>query len=135
MHSDEEIADTYLRHYELKQDSDFWAFQEVDELLRTPEIAWRMTRLLISKAPSKEALAYIGAGPLEDLLYARPVEFMEMVAAAARSDERLQFALSNVGLEELAEEDPPAWAIWAAIKKEFDLDAKRALIYRESSAR
>jgi hypothetical protein len=114
MHSDEEVADTYLRHYELKQQEDFRAWQEVHELLRTPEIAWRMTRLLISKAPSKEALGYIGAGPLEDLLYAQPVAFMEMVAAAARSDERLQFALSNVGLEELAEEDPPAWEVWGS---------------------
>jgi hypothetical protein len=130
MHSDEEVADTYLRLYELKQQEDFWAWQEVHELLRTPEIAWWMTRLLISKAPSKEAL-----GPLEDLLYAQPVAFMEMVAAAARSDERPQFALSNVGLEELAEEDPAAWEVWAAIKKEFDLDAKRAIIYPESSPR
>jgi hypothetical protein len=80
-------------------------------------------------------LATLGQALLKTCCTAQPVAFMEMVAAAARSDERLQFALSNVGLEELAEEDPPAWEVWAAIKKEFDLDAKKAIIYPESSPR
>ncbi len=129
MHSDEEVADTYLRYFELKQDADFWAFQEVDDIVRDdPARAWRLTHLLINKAPSLRALSYIGAGPLEDLL----PQFIEMVAAAAREDERLQFALSTVCLDEF-EGDDPIWQRWVAIKKEFDLDSKRALIYPETS--
>lgn len=129
MHSDEEVAGTYLRHYELKQDVDFWAFEEMSEIVRhDPERGWRLTRLLINEAPSLRALGYIGAGPLEDLL----PQFIEVVAAAARDDERLQFALSVVCLDEF-EGDSPVWKRWVAIKKEFDLDAKRALIYPETS--
>jgi hypothetical protein len=58
MHSDEEVADIYLRHYELKQDQDFWAFEEMSEILRhDPERAWPLTRLLINKASSDQAMA------------------------------------------------------------------------------
>jgi hypothetical protein len=107
----------------------------MDEIVRhDPERGWGLTRLLIDKAPSLRALGYIGAGPLEDPL-PQSLPFMEMVAAAARDDERLQFALSDVCPDEFEEEGSPIWERWLAIKKEFDLDAKQALIYRESYSR
>jgi hypothetical protein len=130
MHGDEEIADTYLRHYELKQDADFWAFDEMMEITRhDPVRAWRLMRLMVAKAPSLRALGYIGAGPIEDLL----PQFIETVAADARDNERLQLALSTVCLDEFEEEGGPVWQCWIAIRKEFDLDAKRAVIYPETS--
>ena len=51
IHTEEEIADTYLRHFELRQAQDFWAFEEVHGFFERGdrEAAWRMTRLLIKK--------------------------------------------------------------------------------------
>jgi hypothetical protein len=117
MHSDEEVADTYLRHYELKQDSDFWALQEMDDIVRhDPERGWRLTRLLIQKAASAEALAYVAAGPLEDYIDCRAdTAFMDRVAAAARDDERLQLALSGVWLGR----SHPIRERWLALMEEF----------------
>lgn len=130
-HSDEEIADTYFRNFELRRDEDFWAWEEVNERMRDPEAGWRMIRILVDRAPSLQALGYVGAGPLEDLL-PYSLQFMDMVAAAARDDERLQFALSNVCLDEFEEgDDQSIWERWLAIKKQFDLDVKRAIIYPE----
>jgi Family of unknown function (DUF6869) len=128
VHSDEEIAEAYFR----RRHEDFWAWEEVQERLRMPEEGWRIIRLLIEKAPSLEALGYVGAGPVEDLL-PYSLEFMDMVAAAAREDERLQFALSNACLDEFQEGDQSVWKRWMAMKNEFDLDAKRAIIYPESA--
>jgi hypothetical protein len=117
MHSDEEIADKYLRHYELKRGADFWAFEEMSEIVRhEPERGWRLTRLLIQKAASAEALAYVAAGPLEDYIDCRAdAAFMDMVAVAARGDERLQLALSGVWLRR----NHPIRERWLALMEEF----------------
>jgi hypothetical protein len=122
MHSDEEIADIYLRHWELKQDEDFWAFQEADEIVRyDPERGWRLTRLLISKATSDEALGYVAAGPLEDLIHSRGSEFMETVASAARNDKRLQLALTGVWLGQ----GHPNRERWLKLMQEFGFTSGR----------
>ena len=60
---------TYLHYFETKQETDFWAVDEVDtRVLRDPEKGWEITRTLVNRALTEEALAYIAAGPLEDLL-------------------------------------------------------------------
>jgi hypothetical protein len=117
IHTEEEIADTYLRHFELRQAQDFWAFEEVHGLFERGELeaAWRMTRLLIKKASSDEALAYVAAGPLEDLLYGPGLAIVEWVETAARSDERLQLALSGVWLDR----EDPVYERWYALMDEF----------------
>jgi len=65
----EKIITTYLHYFETKQETDFWAVDEVDtRVLRDPEKGWEITRTLVNRALTEEALAYIAAGPLEDLL-------------------------------------------------------------------
>jgi hypothetical protein len=116
MHTEENIVDTYLRHFELKQDQDFWAFDEVNKLVRSdPETGWRVTRLLINKASSHEALAYVAAGPLEDLLNGYGLAVMDQVTLAARDDKRLQLALSGVWINR----GSPVWGRWFALMNEF----------------
>jgi hypothetical protein len=97
MFPEEEIVDTYLRHYALGEKQDFWAFDEVNQIVRRdPATGWSLTCLLIKKAPSDEALAYVAAGPLEDLLTFHGPALIDHVTVAARADERLQLALSGV---------------------------------------
>ena len=64
------LADTYLRQYATKRDEDFWAWQEVDRILRSGDLgpAWEITLLLLRKAQTDDALGYVAAGPLEDIV-------------------------------------------------------------------
>ncbi len=75
---------------------------------RDPLAGWRVTCLLIKKAPSDESLAYVAAGPLEDLLAFHGPAVIDHVAVAARADERLQLALSGVWLNRASR----VWERW-----------------------
>lgn len=63
------LADTYLRHHATRSVEDFWARERVDEMIRGGDLdrAWEITLLLLRKAPD-DALGYIAAGPLEDVV-------------------------------------------------------------------
>ena len=63
------LVDTYLRQHATKRDEDFWAWQEVDRRVKTGDLdlAWEITLLLLRNAPD-DALGYVAAGPLEDLV-------------------------------------------------------------------
>jgi hypothetical protein len=81
-----------------------------------------VTCLLINKAPSDEALAYVAAGPLEDLLAFHGPAVIDYVTVAARADARLQLALSGVWLNRAN----PVWERWSALMNEFGFaDGKR----------
>ena len=66
----EEIVEAYFHHFAENREEDWWAWQEVTDLVtQCPEKeGWEITLALIEKAPSKKALAYVAAGPLEDLM-------------------------------------------------------------------
>ena len=121
MHTEEDVIDTYLRHYELRREEDFWAFDEVKQLFLQDdrETAWRVTHSLVAKA-SHEALGYVAAGPLEDFLYSFGLDGMDEVENVARNDERLREALSMVYVER----DDPIWERWFALMNEFGFAEK-----------
>jgi hypothetical protein len=51
------LADTYRRHYAQKRDEDFWAWQEVDRIVRADlNRGWEITLLLLRKAENDGAL-------------------------------------------------------------------------------
>jgi hypothetical protein len=88
MFAEEQVVDNYLRHYAFKEEQDFWAFDEVNQIVRRdPAAGLRLTCLLLDKAPSDEALAYVAAGPLEDSLTFHGPSLIDHVAVAARADE------------------------------------------------
>ncbi len=64
----ETLADVYLRHHDFRNDDDFWAWQEVSNLVRTDSNRGWENRLLLLKTVSDNALGYVAAGPLEDLI-------------------------------------------------------------------
>jgi hypothetical protein len=94
------LADTYLRHRALGREEDFWAWQEVDRIVRA-DLArgWEITLLLLKKTESDEALAYVAAGPLEDLVDGYGNAAFDIIERACDSDYRLQLALSGVWLD------------------------------------
>lgn len=79
--------------------STFWAWVEVDELVRDDqERGWQAILALLQSVTAEKAVGNIGCGPLEDLLRAHPAEFIERVEQLANSDSRLRQALACVWL-------------------------------------
>src|SRR5579864_8917866 len=111
--SREDLASTYLRHYILKQQEDGWAIRELNTLVQDdPTEAWEVTRILVNTAPSDEALAYVAAGPLEELLHRHGSVLIDRIEEESRGNERLQLALSGVwGLDR----DSPVFDRWYAL--------------------
>ena len=93
------LAEMYLRQHETKSDEDFWAWEEVDAIVRSGDLdlAWQVTLILLRKA-SDNALGYVAAGPLEDLIDGYGDKALDLVEEACDGDTRLQFALSGVWL-------------------------------------
>lgn len=94
---DEELVAAYLRHVATKDDSLFWAWERLQEYIaKEPRKAWELTLQLIAAAPDASAIAYVAAGPLEDLLYARGALFVDEVERLASSDLKFLSALRRI---------------------------------------
>jgi len=91
---DEELVAAYLRHFATKDRALYWAWERFQGYVTAdPRKAWELTLQLIAAAPDARALAYVAAGPLEDLLYARAPMFIDEVERLADSDPRFLSAL------------------------------------------
>jgi hypothetical protein len=105
----EDIAEIYLRHFAAKHQDDEWAVTEVDDLVRRDPIGgWDVTRELVRKAESDEALAYVAAGPLEELLVNHGAVVIDLIERECLGNERLRLALSGVWLDR----EDPIWERW-----------------------
>ena len=61
-----------------------------------PEAAWDLVLSLVHSAPDDNALACVGAGPLEDLLCHHGATFIERVETTARNDAHFVRCLAHV---------------------------------------
>jgi len=107
-----EVVGAYFRYFKTKQAEDVWANEKVDELARRdPDEGWKITRILVDAAPSNEALAFVAAGPLEDLLKNQGPAVIDRIEKEAESNDRLRLALSGVWLDS----ENPIWKRWHAL--------------------
>jgi hypothetical protein len=91
---DEQLAEAYLRHLATRDESLFWAFQHIQWCVREdPARAWRLTLSLISAAQDERAISFVGAGPLENLLYNQGEQFIDEVERIAAADPKFHYAL------------------------------------------
>jgi hypothetical protein len=60
-----------------------------------PEVAWHAVVALVERAPSEEALFFVAAGPLEDLIRSRAAWVGPRVLDRARADTRFRRALGG----------------------------------------
>lgn len=75
------------------------AVETIDELTRSdPDAAWPVIEMLIERAPTEEALAYLAAGPLENLLRKHGRVVATKIRAAAEQNAGVRAALSHVWL-------------------------------------
>ncbi|HKX31480.1 MAG TPA: hypothetical protein VJ302_27585 [Blastocatellia bacterium] len=61
-----------------------------------PRRLWAIVKALVVAASDDEALSYIGAGPLEDLLSSNGEQFIELIEQQAVADSRFRFCLAGV---------------------------------------
>ena len=94
------LAEAYLRsHRGSDNDEDFWAWEEVQRLVKDdPDAAWRVTLLLLDKAASDAEVGYVAAGPLEDFIDVHGHAACDRIDEVVDRNQRLQLALSTVGV-------------------------------------
>lgn len=69
-----------------------------------PELAWPIILALVEAAPNHEAIAFVAAGPLEDLVQNYGDEFGDRIVERARDDAAFRSALRGVwGWERVSE--------------------------------
>jgi len=73
------------------------AFDELQELVwNDPERAWPVICEVIRRASADDVLAYVAAGPLEDLLVHHPHAFIDRVESLAKEEAQFRRAVSGV---------------------------------------
>jgi hypothetical protein len=73
------------------------ASDELQELVwNDPERAWPVICEVIRRASADDVLAYVAAGPLEDLLVHHPHAFIDRVESLAKEDAHFRWAVSGV---------------------------------------
>jgi len=94
----EKLADAYLRRHREKREDDTWVLFKVDDMVRNePSRALELTLILLKKTGDDDAvLAYVAAGPREDLLKMHGFQVIDRIEQEAGGDPRLQLALSGV---------------------------------------
>lgn len=112
------LAHAYLRAISGKHDEDWWAFDQVDHLIKKSgdlARAWEVTFHLIMQSESNEMLSSVAAGPLEDLLDVHSHHALDLLEQGCRNNPQLQSALSRVHMSfwhELFER-------WYALKQQY----------------
>lgn len=89
------LADAYLR----RRDEDFWAWEEVHQVVETDiHGGWKIILRLLERAGSDDDVGYVAAGPLEDLIDLHGHKALDLIEQECRNNPRLQRALSEVGV-------------------------------------
>src|SRR5687768_4829733 len=96
----QKLVAAYLQHGKTPTDELAWAFEATSDLVRTGgfEELWLLCLDLIASIPEHDdaLLAYVAAGPLEDLLRSAGQHFADRVEERARQDARFRRALTGV---------------------------------------
>ncbi len=105
--TDDELVPTYWRHYELSNSDDradrlaadglFWAWEKVDQAAKDggPEIVSLLVALA-DAAPDDAARAYLGAGPVEDLVRLHRATLGTEIEVASRQSQSFATTLRSV---------------------------------------
>lgn len=118
----EQVIAAYFRNFENgPEGEDFWAWKYIwDLLLNDPELAWNIILGLVAAAPSEDAVGYVGADCLEDLLKDHGTEFIDRIRTEAARDRRFLFALYNARVSET----DAVFKQLMEIKKELGIDER-----------
>lgn len=100
-HSREKLISDYYKHVKVsKTDESYWdTWDYVNSLVvNDPAAAWSLILELLTAAPDRHALQWLGCGPLEDLIMEHPGFVRGLPLAELPNNKRLQFATAAVML-------------------------------------
>ena len=92
----DEIVAGYHKHWTTQAISDFWAWEAVDELCRDLKQGFDITLRLINSADDEAYLAYVAAGPLEDLINRHGSPAVRLFEVPAENSDKVRRALAGV---------------------------------------
>ena len=97
--NEEEIAKTYLEQFRNKSKDLFWAYKKVDALCHYAEGAQLVIKIL-EHCETNEEIAYVAAGPVEDLLRRVGKPVITVFEQAAKENEKVRVGLSGAWINE-----------------------------------
>ena len=95
----EHLVAIYHRYGREGEDTDFWAYDRVGEIVQGSDSAraWELVLALVRTADD-DRLDYVGAGPVEDLVNRHGSTLVDSIVAEARRDSRFRQALASIWL-------------------------------------
>jgi hypothetical protein len=93
-----DLVEAYLTHFRIKSDSLFWAWEAVDAATNSLEPGLSLCLALIEAAETPAELAYIAAGPLEDMLKRVGIPAAQALELPARQSAKVREALQQAWL-------------------------------------
>lgn len=96
--ADAELSEAYVLMWTgAGDDSCAWASDELDEMvLHQPDRVWRIILHILARDPPREVRAILAAGPLESLLRAHAIDFIDRVEEQAAKSQPFRAILSGV---------------------------------------
>jgi hypothetical protein len=92
------------------------AFDTVCQLVENdPEQAWQFILTAIARITEDSDLAYLAAGPIEDLLKIHGLDFIERIEDEARKSDKMLRALSSVYIDSSYE----SYSRWFALMEKY----------------
>jgi hypothetical protein len=121
MNSSSELVSAYLRHFRTKDDSLSWAWAAVDDAMHELQSGLSLCLELIEATESEEELAYVAAGPLEDLLVRVGALAANALEIPVRQSVKARLALSCVFLNPEA----AAYQKWNYLVQQYSCKSAR----------
>lgn len=92
-----EIIDAYLNYYRTKKKECWWAYEKVTELVEFPN-SLTFVNELIQACHNDAEIAYVAAGPLEDLITKHHLVIKEPLIELVRKEKKMRQAIQGVWL-------------------------------------
>ena len=111
----DKLISTYFKNYNRlidgkSQEDTIWASEKIDLLVRElPLEGLDIVIQLINESENDKILAFVAAGPLEDLLSFNGDKILENLIEIADNNEKVQYALTGVWLDENEDKFYPLW--------------------------
>lgn len=95
--SHNEIIDAYLQYYRTNEDEYWWAYEEINNLIESPESLPFISELIQACLNDAE-IAYVAAGPLEDLITKHHLVIKDTLIELVRREPKMRRAIQGVWL-------------------------------------
>lgn len=115
-----ELVSAYLMHYRTKDKTLSSAWEAVDDAVHDLECGLPLCLALIEAAANDAELAYVAAGPLEDLLTRVGGAAADALELPARTSQKVRQALACVWLSSSS----PAYPKWHSLTQQYRLKSK-----------